>query len=85
MVTCVELVRRDRMTRMATAKRKKESAAPTSIRHKSATDKLLDTMRGIIGEGAREMTPTELEDSERKFNNALDRAVASRKRRRETA
>ena len=48
-------------------------------------DKLLDTMRGVIEEGARGMSPTELEESERKFNAALDRAVASRKRRRETA
>ena len=73
------------MTGMATAKRKRESASPTSIRHKSATDKLLDTMRDMIEEGARGMTPKELEDSERKFNLALGRAVAARKRRRETA
>jgi hypothetical protein len=70
---------------MATAKRKKERALPTSIREKSATDTLLDTMRGIIEDGAREMTPKEMEESERKFNAVLDRAVASRKRRRETA
>jgi hypothetical protein len=73
------------MAEMATAKRKKEPAAPASIGGKSATDKLLDTMRGIIEEGAQGMTPKELDDSERKFNFALDRAVASRKRRRETA
>jgi hypothetical protein len=73
------------MTVMATAKRKKESAPPTSISHKSAADGLLDTMRDIIEEGAQGMTPKELDDSERKFNLALDRAVASRKRRRETA
>ena len=73
------------MAEMATAKRKKEPARPTSIGGKSATDKLLDTMRGVIEDGARGMTPKELEDSERKFNLALDRAVASRKRRRETA
>ena len=72
------------MTVMATAKRKKVSAAPTSIRGKSAMDQLLDTMRNVIDEGARGMTPKELEESERKFNAALDRAVASRKRR-ETA
>jgi hypothetical protein len=73
------------MAEMATAKRKKESATPTSIRGKSATDKLLDTMRDIVEDGAREMTPRELEESEKKFNAALDRAVASRKRQRETA
>jgi len=38
-------------------------------------DKLLGTMRGVIDDGARGMTPKELEESERKFNAALDRAV----------
>jgi hypothetical protein len=52
---------------------------------KSATDTLLDTMRGIIEDGARGMTPKERKESEKKFNAALDRAVAARKRRRETA
>jgi hypothetical protein len=70
---------------MATAKRKKESSLPAPIRRKSAMEKLLDTMQDVIEEGARGMTPKELEESERKFNAALDRAVASRKRRRETA
>lgn len=73
------------MTLMPTAKRKKESALPTSIRGKSAMDKLLDTMGDIIEEGARGMTPKELEESETKFNAALDRPVAFRKRRRENA
>jgi len=70
---------------MATANRKKASAAPTSIKRRSATDTLLDTMRDIIEDGARGMTPKEQQESEKKFNSALDRAVASRKRRRETA
>lgn len=70
---------------MATAKRKKESEPPTSITDESPTNRLLGTMRNIIEEGARGMTPKELEESERNFNAALDRAVASRKRRRETA
>jgi hypothetical protein len=70
---------------MATAKRKKESAPLTSIRQESAMDKLLGTIRNVIDEGAHGMTAKELEESERKFNVALDRAVASRKRRRETA
>jgi hypothetical protein len=70
---------------MATANRKKALAAPTSIKRRSATDTLLDTMRDIIEDGARGMTPKERLESEKKFNAALDRAVASRKRRRETA
>jgi hypothetical protein len=55
------------MTVMATAKRKKESAVPNSIRGESAMDKLLATMRDVIEEGARGMTPKELQESERKF------------------
>jgi hypothetical protein len=70
---------------MATAKRKKAPAPPSSIRRKSAMDTLLDTMRDIIEDGARGMTPKERQESEKNFNAALDRAVASRKRRRETA
>jgi hypothetical protein len=70
---------------MATAKRKKESARPTSINRKPAMDTLLDTMRTIIEDGARDMTAKELKESEEKLNAALDRAVAARKRRRETA
>jgi hypothetical protein len=57
----------------------------TSTKHKSAMDTLLDTMRDVIDEGARGMTPKERAESEKKFNASLDRAVAARKRRRETA
>jgi hypothetical protein len=57
----------------------------TSTKHKSAMDTLLDTMKDVIDEGARGMTPKERDESEKKFNAALDRAVAARKRRRETA
>ena len=56
----------------------------TPVKHKSAMD-TLDTLRNVIDEGARGMTPKELAESEKKFNAALDRAVAARKRRRETA
>ena len=57
----------------------------TSTKRKSAMDTLLDTVKDVIDEGARGMTPKEREESEKKFNAALDRAVAARKRRRETA
>jgi len=46
---------------------------------------LIKAMRDVIDDGARGMTPKELKESERKFNAALDRAVAARKRRGETA
>jgi hypothetical protein len=67
---------------MATAKRKKESPRPNSINRKSAMDKLLDTMRNIIEDGACDMTAKELKESERKFHAIADR-VAARKQRRE--
>ena len=51
----------------------------TPIKRKSAMDTLLDTMRNVIEDGAREMTPKERQESEKKFNAALDRAVAARK------
>jgi hypothetical protein len=70
---------------MADTNRKKGTGMATSAKPKSATDALLDTMRGVIEDGARGMTPKERKESEKKFNAALDRAVAARKRRRETA
>jgi hypothetical protein len=70
---------------MPKANRKKGSGMATSAKPKSAMDALLNTMRDVIEDGARGMTPKEREESEKKFNSALDRAVASRKRRRETA
>jgi hypothetical protein len=70
---------------MPNGNRKKGPGMATSTKHKSAMDTLLDTMRDIIDDGARGMTPKERVESEKKFNAALDRAVAARKRRRETA
>jgi hypothetical protein len=70
---------------MAIANRKKASTMPASKKGKPAMDTLLGTMRDIIENGASGMTPKEQQESEQKFNAALDRAVASRKRRRETA
>jgi hypothetical protein len=79
---------------MPNPKRKKAPQMATSVKacperksngRKSAMDTLLDTMKNVIEDGARGMTPKEREESEKKFNAALDRAVASRKRRRETA
>jgi hypothetical protein len=70
---------------MPNRKHKEGSGMATSTRQKSAMDTLLDSMRDVIDEGARGMTPKELAESEKKFNAALDRAVGARKRRRETA
>ena len=70
---------------MPDTNRKKGPAMATSVKRKSAMDTLIDTMRDVIEDGARGMTPKERKESEKKFNAALDRAVAARKRRRETA
>jgi hypothetical protein len=53
-------------------------------RKKSATDAFIDRFSEIIETGARKMDTGQLRDSEKKFNDAIDRAVAN-KRRRETA
>ena len=47
-------------------------------------DKLLDSFAEVIDSGAEKMNPSELRESEKRFNEIADR-VASRKRRRETA
>jgi hypothetical protein len=70
---------------MRNTNRKKGPGMATSAKRKSATDTLLDTMRDVIEDGARGMTPKERKESEKNFNAALERAFAARKRRRETA
>ena len=70
---------------MPNANRKKRPGVATSTQHKSAMEALLGTMSGVIEDGARGMTPKELKESEKKFNAAVDRAVAAQKRRRESA
>ena len=46
---------------------------------------LLETLEGIIEDGAKGMTPKERRASEEQFNTALDRSAAARRQRRETA
>lgn len=48
-------------------------------------DELLDSFGEVIDSGAEKMDPSELRESEKRFNEIVDRAAASRKRRRETA
>ena len=64
--------------------RKGLGMATSSAKQKSAMTKLLDSFAEIIDSGAKKMNARELRESEKKFNAALDRAVAARKRRRET-
>jgi len=44
---------------------------------KSALGSLLETFGEIIDSGSEKMNETELRESEKKFNAAVDRAVAS--------
>ena len=83
--TCKRQLGAIEYTVMPNTNRKKGPGVATSAKRKSATDTLVDTMRSIIEDGARGMTSKERKESEKKFNAALDRAVAARKRRRETA
>ncbi|MFZ3266476.1 MAG: hypothetical protein WA172_20910 [Terriglobales bacterium] len=53
-------------------------------RKKSAADALIDRFSEVIETGAKKMDAEQLRASEKKFNDAIDRAVAN-KRRRETA
>lgn len=47
-------------------------------------DALLDSFRKIVKSGAEKMDSAQRRESEERFNEILDRAVASRKRRRQT-
>ena len=62
-----------------------EYTVASSAKEKSAMDSLLETFGEIIDSGARNMNKSELKDSEKKFSDVVDRAVAARKPRRETA
>ncbi len=59
--------------------------AISSVKGKSAMESLLETFEEVIDSGARKMDDTQLRKSEKKINEIVDRAVAARKRRRETA
>lgn len=48
-------------------------------------DELLDSFGEVIDSGAKKMDASELQESEKKFNEIADRVAAGRKRRRETA
>jgi hypothetical protein len=73
---------------MPKTNRKKGGRVATSPlkkpRKKSAADALLDRFSEIIEAGAKKMDAEQLRESEKKFNDAIDHAVAN-KRRCETA
>jgi hypothetical protein len=73
-------------TVMPNTNHKKDKRMATSpVKHKSPMDTLLESVTEIVEDGAKGMNQKELRESEKRFNKALDRGVASRRRRRETA
>ena len=65
---------------------KKGSAMASSCGdRKSATDSLLEGMEELVDTASKSMTDRQFKKAEKKFNDAVDRAVASRSRNRETA
>jgi hypothetical protein len=73
---------------MPKTNRKEEGRVATTplkkLKKKSAADALIDRFGEIIDSGARKMDAEQLRESEKKFNEAIDHAVAN-KQRRETA
>ena len=71
---------------MPTTNRKKEAHMATSqVKRKSVMDTLLESMDELVDSAAERMTPDELRKARKEINDVVDRAVASHKRRRETA
>jgi len=58
--------------------------ATTPVKKKEAMDSLLERFEDIIDRGAEKMDSGKLQESEKNFHEAIDRAAAN-KRRRETA
>lgn len=72
-------------TVMPNTKHKQKSTMATSgPKSKTALESLVDSFSKIIETGAKKMDVKQLEESEKKFDAAIDRAV-SHKQRRETA
>jgi hypothetical protein len=58
---------------------------PSKRRKTPAMDNLLKSFGQVIDSGAEKMSPSELRESEKRFNQIVDRAAGARKRQRETA
>lgn len=70
---------------MPTNPHKESRISKADKKPKSAMDALIESFGEVIDSGAKEMSPAQLRDSEKRFNEIADRVAASRKRRRETA
>ena len=56
---------------------KEQGAASSAARQKSAMDELLGSFAGVIDLGSEKINPSELRESQKRFNEIADR-VASR-------
>jgi hypothetical protein len=59
--------------------------ASSRVERKSATDSLMETIDEAVESAANKLSRRQFDKVEKKFNDLVDRAVASRSRRRETA
>ena len=55
--------------------------ATSPLKKKSAMDSFVERFSEIIETGAQKMDAEQLRESEKKFNDAIDRAVANKQRR----
>ncbi|MFZ0481218.1 MAG: hypothetical protein WAL71_18915 [Terriglobales bacterium] len=73
------------MAKDKTPPKKGSAMASSCVDRKSATDSLLEGMEELVDTASKSMTDRQFKKAEKKFNDAVDRAVASRSRNRETA
>jgi hypothetical protein len=67
---------------MSIASHQKGSGMATSpLKQKNPMEALLERFGKIIDDGAKTMDAEQLRESEKKFNQAIDRAVANKQRR----
>jgi hypothetical protein len=59
--------------------------ASSCVDRKTATDSLLEDMEGLVESASKTMSDRQFKNAEKKFNDAADRAVVARSRKRETA
>ena len=75
----------DFMTKENIPPKKRPAMSSSCVDRKTATDSLLEGMDELIDSAAEKMTDRQFKKAEVKFNDVVDRAVASRSRKRETA
>ena len=68
-----------------TPPKKGPAMSSSCVDRKTATDSLLEGMDELVDSAAEKMTDRQFQKAEKKFNDVVDRAVATRSRKRETA